>query len=120
MIPEITSTTFGSITIDGQDYNHDVMITLDREVHTRQKKLSKKVYGTSHTISLSEAEFVYEGQAEELVIGTGQYDQLRLSDEARKFLHDKGVRVSLAPTPQAIQRWNQASGRVIGLFHITC
>lgn len=26
----------------------------------------------------------------------------------------------LAPTPEAIVRWNKAHGAVLGLFHVTC
>jgi hypothetical protein len=43
---EIEGTTFGTITIDGKTYEHDVMIRLSGEVVKRKKKLSKKYYGT--------------------------------------------------------------------------
>ena len=82
MKPRIEATTFGSITIDGQEIENDVLLRLDGSVKKRKKKLSKKVYGTSHTISLDEAKYVYEKGAELLIIGTGQYDLVRLSDEA--------------------------------------
>jgi hypothetical protein len=45
---EIERTTFGTITIDGKTYEHDVIIRLSGEVARRKKKLSKKYYGTSH------------------------------------------------------------------------
>ena len=44
---EIEGTTFGTITIDGKTYEHDVIIRLSGEVVKRKKKLSKKYYGTS-------------------------------------------------------------------------
>jgi len=44
---EIESTTFGTITIDGKTYEHDVIIRLSGDVVKRNKKLSKKYYGTS-------------------------------------------------------------------------
>jgi len=40
---EIEGTTFGTITIDGKTYEHDVVIRLSGEVLKRKKKLSKKV-----------------------------------------------------------------------------
>ena len=49
---KIDNTVFGSITIDGQTYSHDVIIRLSGKVEKRKKKLSKKIFGTSHTISL--------------------------------------------------------------------
>src|SRR5262245_5602909 len=39
-------TTFGTITIDGKTYEHDVIIRRSGEVVKRKKKLSKKYYGT--------------------------------------------------------------------------
>jgi hypothetical protein len=52
---EIEGTTFGTITIDGKTYEHDVIIRLSGEVVKRKKKLSKKYYGTSHVLSKDEA-----------------------------------------------------------------
>ena len=40
---EIERTTFGTITIDGKTYEHDVIIRLSGEVARRKKKLSKKL-----------------------------------------------------------------------------
>ena len=50
--PTINDTGFGSITVDGESYDHDIIITLEGEVKKRKKKLSKSIYGSSHTISL--------------------------------------------------------------------
>jgi hypothetical protein len=41
MKPGIDSTKFGSITIDGEEYEHDVCICPDGQVRKRKKKLSK-------------------------------------------------------------------------------
>jgi len=120
MKPKIDRTKFGSITIAGTAFDHDVLIRLDGQVKKRKKMLSKAIYGTSHTISLAEAEHVYEQGAERLIIGTGQYDNVRLSDEAEKFFAQKNCKVEMHATPRALGIWNQAEGAVIGLFHITC
>jgi hypothetical protein len=120
MKPKIEATTFGSITIDGQKIGNDVVLRLDGSVKKRKKKLSKKIYGTSHTISLDEAKQVYEKGAELLIIGTGQYDLVHLSEEAEVYLRKKGCQRKLAATPEAIGIWNETEGKVIGLFHVTC
>lgn len=117
---KIDSTDFGRITIDGVTYQHDVVIRLSGEVIKRKKRLSKQYYGTSHTISLDEAEFVYEKGGDTLVLGTGQYGNVHLSPEAAEFFADQDCRVLLQPTPQAIEAYNQGKGRTIGLFHVTC
>lgn len=120
MKPIIDKTKFGSITIDGEKFDYDILIRLDGKVEKRKKKLSKDVFGTSHTISLAEAEYVYENGAEGIIIGSGQSGMVKLSDEAAEFFKQKKCLVSLHPTPEAIEFWNNTRGYNIGLFHITC
>ena len=120
MKPRIDRTKFGSITIEGLVFERDVIIRLDGQVKKRKKKLSKAVYGTSHTVSLDEARHVYEKGAERLIIGTGQYGLVALSDEAAGYFRRKRCQVELLPTGEAIRAWNEAKGAVIGLFHVTC
>lgn len=120
MKPHIDRTMFGSITIEGEQIEWDVLIRLGGRVKKRKKKLSKAVYGTSHTISQAEAEHIYEKGAERLIVGAGQYGLVTLSDEAAAYLREKGCQVDLMPMKSAIQAWNQAEGAVIGLFHVTC
>lgn len=120
MKPHIDATEFGSITIAGEVYEHDVLIRLDSSVKKRKKKLSKAVYGTSHKMSLDEARHVYEKGAERLIVGTGQEGMLELSPEAAGYFERHDCNVRLLPTPRAVQAWNEADGETIALFHVTC
>jgi hypothetical protein len=120
MDPKIDSTIFGSITINGQKYSHDVLVRLDGTIKKRKKKLSKKVYGTSHKLSLAEAEHIYEDGVEKIIFGTGQFDRAHLSEQAEKFFGNLGVELILSSTPRAINEWNETFGNVVGLFHVTC
>jgi hypothetical protein len=120
MKPSIDQTAFGSITIEGTNFEHDVIIRLDGQVEKRKKKLSKEIYGTSHILSLDEAKFVYEKGTKRLIVGSGQYGNVELSDEAADYFKRKECQVDLLPTPKAIRVWNETKGSVIGLFHVTC
>jgi hypothetical protein len=120
MKPLINKTSFGSITVGGEKFNHDIFITPEGKVKKRKKKLSKAVYGTSHKISLDEIKHVFEEKSEGIVIGSGQYGVAELSDEAMEFLRSRNCQVDLSKTPDAINRWNKVEGKWIGLFHITC
>ena len=120
MKSHIDGTSFGSITINGITYENDVVINLAGEIFKRKKKLSKAIYGTSHTLSKDEAKFVYEKSAEQIIIGSGQYGLLNISKEAESYFHKKGCSVDIFPTPEAIKQWNASTERVIGLFHVTC
>jgi hypothetical protein len=120
MKPSIDQTAFGSITIEGTDFEHDVLIRLGGQIEKRKKKLSKAIYGTSHIVSLDEAKHVYEKGTKRLIVGSGQYGNVELSEEADDYFKRKQCEVELLPTPEAIRAWNEAKGDVVGLFHVTC
>jgi hypothetical protein len=117
---QIKGTTFGSITIDGKTYEHDIVIRLSGEVVKRKKKSSKKYYGTSHTLSKDEAKFVFEKGCELLILGSGQEGNVHLSPEAESYFAKKGCRVLLQRTPEAINLFNKSRAKKVGLFHVTC
>jgi hypothetical protein len=117
---EIENTKFGTITIDGKTYGHDVIIRLSGKVVKRKKKLSKKHYGTSHVLSKDEAKFVFERGCEQLILGSGQMGNVHLSPEAEAYFAKKGCSVLLQPTPEAVRAFNGSHAKKIGLFHVTC
>jgi len=116
----IDSTIFGAITIDGKTYEHDVVVRLSGEVVKRKKKLSKKLYGTSHVLSEDEAKFLFEKGCDQIIIGSGQMGNVHLSPEAEAYFERKGCEVLLKQTPEAIQVFNRSRAKRIGLFHVTC
>jgi hypothetical protein len=116
----IEDTKFGSITIDGKTYEHDVIVRLSGKVEKRKKKLSKETYGTSHIISKDEAKFVFEDGCDVLIVGAGQEGNVRLSPEASDYFNKKRCKVLLQPTPEAIRSFNQSHDKKIGLMHVTC
>ena len=118
--PFINGTQFGSITISGELYEHDVVIRLSGNVKKRKKRLSKEKYGTSHKVSLEEAQHIFRPGAERLIIGTGHSGCLDLSDEADQFFRKNGCSTELLPTPESVAAWNAAEGAAIGMFHVTC
>jgi hypothetical protein len=120
MEPTIQGTEFGRITVDGEVHEHDIVIRLSGKVKKRKKRLSKEKYGTSHTVSLDEAKHIYDQGAEHLIIGAGQDGNVTLSDEAEEYFQRKACSVELFSTPEAVRAWNQATGKTIGMFHVTC
>lgn len=124
MIPQIDGTIFGSITVDGREYEHDVIIRLDGSVKKRKKKLSKEKTGTSHLMSAAEAAHILEAGAERVIIGTGQYGRLSLTEEAEKYFREHHCNVTALPTPDAVQDWNAklqaGQTATVGIFHVTC
>ena len=115
MNPRIDKTSFGSITIADETYEHDVVIRLNGKVKKRKKKLSKAMCGTSHVVSLDEAGHVYREGEERLIVGTGQNGVVKLSGEAADYFSERECEVVLLLTPEAVQVWDAAEGAVIGL-----
>ena len=120
MRPQIDQAGFGWIVIAGVRYEYDVVIQLDGRIRRRKKRLSKERYGTSHIISLEEASDVYEEGCETLLIGSGAFGRVRLSEEAESYFGGRGVTVKAMPTGEALESWNLLEGAVVGLFHVTC
>jgi hypothetical protein len=83
---DIERTTFGTITIDGKTYDHDVIVRLSGQIVKRKKALSKKYYGTSHIVSKDEAKFVFEQGCEQLIVGSGQEGQWCIFRRKRKLI----------------------------------
>ena len=59
----------------------------------RKKKLSKQLYGTSHVVSKDEAKFVFEKGCRQLIVGSGQEGNVRLSPEAEAFFAKKNCQL---------------------------
>jgi hypothetical protein len=121
MKPHINDSMFGKITVENMVYHHDIYIDLDGHIKKRKKKLSKKVYGTSHIISVEEIQHIYEEGVKLLIVGTGQYSRARLSPEAETYLKTKKCGVKLLSTENAVETWNATRpSKTIALFHVTC
>jgi hypothetical protein len=43
-----------------------------------------------------------------------------LSEEAEAFFKHHDCNVQAVPTPDAVNAWNEAKGKVIAMFHVTC
>ncbi len=116
----IDVTEFGSITIEGKTYDHDVIIRLSGKVEKRRKRLSKEQYGTSHVISKAEAKFVFEKGCDLLIVGAGQDGNVRMSPEASAYFDKKHCRIVMQRTPEAILTFNRSREKKIALMHVTC
>src|ERR1035437_721639 len=120
MKPKINSTNFGSIAIKSKTYKHDIIIRKDGLIEKHRQKLSKKIYETSHKISLAETKYKYDKGVKKLIIGTGQTGYAELSKKVEKFSEEKDCKIKLILTTQAIKLWNKSKGKVIAMFHVTC
>jgi len=114
----IENFSFGSIRIDGESYEYDVVI--DRgEVRKRKKKASKAFRGEFGHTPLSVEEPI-PWKCQRLVIGTGANGALPVMKEVRAEAKRRGVELLVSPTEKAIEFLNQHPQDTNAILHITC
>lgn len=109
--------SFGSITIDGVTYPHDVVIA-HGQVSKRRKKPSKKyrdAYG--HTPLSIEEDIPWDCRC--LVIGTGT-GALPVMPEVRREAERRGIELIVVPTAEAIAQLQERLGPTNAILHLTC
>jgi hypothetical protein len=110
--------SFGSITIDGVTYDHDVVIN-HGEISKRKKGPSKALKsGFGHT-PLS-AEEAIPWNCRKLVIGTGASGSLPVMDEVEQEAERRGVELVMVPTEEAIELLGGDPPGTNGIIHVTC
>lgn len=110
---KISSSTYGSITVDGSTYNHDVYIYPSGKVEERE-------YG--HTFTVEQVRHVIKENPEVVFVGKGTSGMASLSKDARDFLEKKGVEIREADTPDIKDKFNEfaKARRVAAIVHVTC
>ena len=114
----IESTTFGTITIDGKTYEHDVVIDRN-EIRKRKKKASQKFREEfGHTPLSAEEDIPWT--CSQLVIGTGAYGRLPVMQEVRDKAERKKIKLLVLPTAEAIEILNRNPSDTNAVLHVTC
>ncbi len=109
--------SFGSITIDGITYEHDVII--DRgKVSKRKKKPSKKFRDDfGHTPLSIEEEIPWK--CSRLVIGTGG-GALPVMEEVKGEAQRRKIKLLILPTAKAIAELMRNPSETNAILHVTC
>ena len=114
---------FGSITIDGKTYNHDVEVRWTGEVLDWSKN-------ESHIIDVEDIIGAIEQNPETIIIGTGESSVAQVTEGTQREIKSRGIELIIDRTEQAAKTFNirkedskEEKGeqeKVIGLFHLTC
>ena len=109
--------SFGSISIDGVSYDHDVVI--DRgKVRKRKKKPSKRFREAFGHTPLSLEEDI-PWNCRRLVVGTGT-GALPAMKEVQAEAERRKVELLIVPTQQAIELLKHNSPETNAILHVTC
>jgi len=113
---QITEYTFGKIAINGQTYLTDVIIT----PHSVKDNWWRK---EGHNLSITDLADVIAARPEVVIIGTGYYGHMHVSELTRAFLQEKGIKIEVLPTSDAVEKFNQLQqkcARLVAALHLTC
>lgn len=110
---------FGVIEVEGQRYEHDVVI--DRgQVRKRQKGPSKGARAEYGHTPLTAAEAIPWGGTR-LIVGTGHDGQLPVTGDLHEEARRQGVQVIVLPTAEACELIDGIKAKdVRAILHITC
>ncbi|MFW5907988.1 MAG: MTH938/NDUFAF3 family protein [Candidatus Natronoplasma sp.] len=119
----IEDTSFGEVTIDGKTYDYDVVVFPDSIIR-RKKSITKEKHGTSHKFTRAEMKVYLEevdpSNINSIVVGTGQYDKLKLLPEARQLLEEKDLEYIERKTPDLVGMQDHPRENNIFIIHVTC
>lgn len=114
---------FGSITINGKTYNHDVEVRWSGEVLKWWRK-------ESHIIAPEDVKRAISESPDVIIIGTGESGMAEVTEKTKKEIESKGINLIVDKTEEATKTFNIISEesreeegeqrKVIGLFHLTC
>jgi hypothetical protein len=112
-------TSFGHISVEGEHYDHDVVIE-NGSVRKRLKKPSKifrERFG--HTPLSAQEDIPWHGK--KLFIGTGTYGSLPIMPEVYEEAKKKGVKVVAMPTVEVCKLVQDYRTKEINaVLHVTC
>lgn len=109
---------FGSIIIDGKTYDHDVEVRWNGKVLKWWRK-------KGHVFALDDLKRALKEKPDIIILGTGAYGTAKVTNEVKKVLQDKGIKLIVDKTEEAVRTFNiimerSKEKKIIGLFHLTC
>lgn len=115
---KITGYRFGSISIDGRDFNKDLKIikgTIFPEWWRKQ----------GHLLQLDDIADVMAAKPHTLIVGTGASGLMKIAPGLKEALAEEGIRLETLPSELAVQRFNElvdmeGLDRVALAIHLTC
>lgn len=112
----IESYSFGNMKVRGEDHRNDLKI-IDRQIVGNWWRRE------GHALYPEDIDDILYSAAETLVVGTGAYGNMKITEEAAKTVEGKGIKLVAAPTKEAVTIFNNLNSqgkKVAGAFHLTC
>ena len=113
--PEIQALRFGRIVIDNIVYNRDVIIFPDRIRSNWRRR-------DGHNLALEDLVEVLEGNPETIILGRGVFGRMKVSDDVRELITERGIELVVLRTEGASKAYNELRERrrVVAALHLSC
>ena len=108
--------SFGSATVDGRLYRADFIILPGRILPNWRRQ-------SGHLLETTDLPDALTAEADILVVGTGAYGRMKISDGLRSALAGNDISLEALLTEAALERFaelTEEGRRVAGAFHLTC
>ncbi len=111
----IDSYSFGKIIVDGERYSNDLKIFPDEVKDDWWRR-------DGHKVRPEDIEDILEFSPEMLVIGTGAYGKVEISEKTVDALRDEGIEIIAEKTEDACQKYNEVCDEkeAVAALHLTC
>ena len=113
--PEIQALRFGRIVIDNVAYNRDVIIFPDRIRSDWRRR-------DGHNLALEDLAEVLESNPEAIILGRGLFGRMKVSDDVRELITERGIELVVLRTEGASKAYNELRERrrVVAALHLSC
>jgi len=111
----VDSYSFGRITVDGREYDSDLIIYPDRIDGSWWRKKSHKLYAEDIREAL-------EAKPDVLVVGTGNSGRMSVTPQVGEEARKRGIELIAKKTAEAVRDYNSLSRgkRTVAALHLTC
>lgn len=112
----IENYSFGSMTVMGKKYRNDLKIIGNQIIGDWWRR-------EGHALYAEDIDDILYSAMEMLVVGTGAYGSMKVTEEAAKAIEGRGIKLVAVPTKEAVSIFNNlhtVGKRVAGAFHLTC
>ena len=112
---EIQGYSFGRITIDGKVHTSDVIVYPSRVDDAWWR-------AEGHKLQPQDIAQALEAEPQILVVGTGSPGLMKVTDETKRLLAERGVALVACRTDEAVRQYNRLARdvRVVAALHLTC
>ena len=112
----IDSYQFGNVVVDGTVYHSDCLIFGD-SVHSNW--LRKR----GHLLAVEDLQAVIAAGPSVIIVGCGASGMMKVTEETRQALQEKGIELIVLDTHKAVARFNELAEKnenVAAALHLTC